>query len=80
MSMRADCRKCMYFAPIEQLDEEKKRKLEKWVEMYRPNEKLLGYCRYFERPVTYYEGSCWAYRKKESISLQQRKLFEYLKQ
>jgi len=72
--MKADCRKCVYFRPVDELSYESRIVLERWVERNRPNEPLLGFCRRFRRPVTYFVGECHGYRPRE---LKQLRLDDY---
>ena len=74
--VKADCRKCKFFKPVEKLSFASRVVLERWVERNRPGEPLLGFCRKFRRPVTYYEGECSGYSPKE---LKQLKLDDYVR-
>jgi len=62
--VKADCRLCIYFVPVEKLSLESRVVLERWVERNRPNEPLLGFCKKFRRPVTYYVGECHGFQKR----------------
>ncbi len=59
----ADCRLCRWFTRVEELDERAREQAEAWVGRYRRGSRLLGYCRYYKRPVTYYEGYCRAFKR-----------------
>ena len=71
---RANCRKCIHFIPVEEMSEELIERAFQWIERNRPGETLLGWCRFYRRPVTYFTGSCPGFRKR---TLKQRTLMEY---
>ena len=73
---RADCRKCIYFIPIEKMSDDLIAKAEEWVEKNRPGEEVLGWCKAYRRPVTYFEGSCPRFTKKV---MNQLKLDDYVR-
>ncbi|MCE4625843.1 MAG: hypothetical protein F7C35_08305 [Desulfurococcales archaeon] len=58
----ADCRRCIYFIPIDELDDYRKELAliheAKW------GRKVLGWCKAREKPITYYEGYCRFYRPR----------------
>jgi len=64
MGRKADCRRCIYFTPVERMPEDLRRRALEWVERRRPGQRLLGWCWHFQRPVTYYEGTCPAFTKR----------------
>ena len=57
-----DCRGCVYFRFPEELDTGFRDWCRRWIEEYRPGERLLGYCTLYRRPVTYYVGSCGGFK------------------
>ncbi len=76
--VRADCRKCLHFVPLEQMDDELLEKVNEWLEKHGVSEevRILGWCNYFNRPVTHYVGSCYGFAKKEDP--RQRTLLDYV--
>ncbi len=68
MAKRADCRKCVYFKPLEEMDWSEKEEALAWIERHRPGRPLLGYCMTYYRPVTHYTGSCYRYKPKKTNS------------
>ena len=78
MPRRADCRKCRYFKPREQMSDDELEKALVMIEKWRPGEPLLGWCQTYRRPVTYYEGSCFRYTPKPAEP-QTRSILEYLR-
>lgn len=61
----ADCRKCIFYIPPENLDEQTRGKALRWIHRRRPGSKLLGWCQVYMRPITYYTGKCQSFRPKE---------------
>ncbi len=59
----ADCRLCKWFTQVEELDERIREQAIAWIAERRTGSRLLGYCRYYNRPVTYYEGYCNAFKR-----------------
>jgi len=56
----ADCRKCVWFIPREAMDDELwSRAIEEWG--YSP-ERIKGWCKAWNKPVTYYQGTCSRFR------------------
>ena len=64
MSREADCRLCKRFIPASEMNDELKEQALIWIAKNRPNEPLLGWCSRFDRPVTHYTGSCYAFLPK----------------
>lgn len=64
MAKRADCRKCVYYLPEEEMDWQEKENALAWIARHRPGKPLLGWCKTYRRPITYYTGSCYRYRPK----------------
>ena len=62
----ADCRRCIHFIPVDALDPGTLEKALVWVAKHRPGAELKGWCRYYERPITYFTGRCRAFRAKQS--------------
>jgi len=63
----ADCRKCIWFVPRDAMDDELwSRAVEEWC--YEPR-KVKGWCRAWNKPVTYYRGTCSRFRDAEKCSL-----------
>ena len=77
MARFADCRKCVHFVPYEQLDDETREQALVWVEKFRPGERLLGWCNAYNRPVTYYVGSCYRFMPKPTPKA--KRITEYLR-
>ncbi len=73
---KVDCRKCRYFVPVRDLDEVIIHDTYVWIEKFRPGKDLLGLCRRFNRPVTYFIGYCKYFMPKENKN---RTLSEFLK-
>ncbi len=61
----ADCRKCVYFIPVEEMSDYDRENALRWVRRRRPHARLLGWCKAYERPVTYYKGDCPRYVRRE---------------
>ena len=72
-----DCRRCAFFVPFEKMNNLERRVA--YETMIRRKKKVvLGYCRRFNRGVTYYFGSCYGFQPKNSPE-RLRKLIEFLK-
>jgi len=54
----------MYFIHVDDLSEDQLERGWVWIAKYRPGSELLGYCNYYNRPITYYKGRCRAYTPK----------------
>ena len=78
MSKRADCRKCVFFVPAERLDDDTRERALIWIEKWRPGARLLGWCRAYGRPVTYYTGTCYRYRPRSPAPPAKKSILEYL--
>jgi len=63
--MVVDCRRCRFFVPVRDLDELTIHDAYVWIEKNRPGAELLGWCRRYNRPVTYYRGRCSGFQPKE---------------
>jgi len=64
----ADCRKCVYFVPRDQMNEEHWDVVAReWFWM--PPKKIKGWCKAWSKPVTYYVGKCSKFRDVERCSL-----------
>ncbi len=68
-----DCRKCVFFIRFDDLDDELKEKATEQA-AWRGGEPL-GWCKYFNRVVTYYRGYCSAYTPKQ---INQQSLKKYI--
>ncbi len=64
MSREADCRLCKRFIPESEMNEDLKEQALIWIAKNRPGKRLLGWCSRFNRPVTHYTGSCYAFLPK----------------
>lgn len=58
MGRWVDCRRCRFFTRVEELDEGAVERALAWLSRRRPGARLLGWCGFYMRPVTYYEGYC----------------------
>ena len=67
-SKLADCRKCIYFVPVEKFEENDMLDLLEEVEIYRAKHgiEILGWCDRFRRFVKYYKGRCRGFEKQYS--------------
>lgn len=72
----ADCRLCVFFRPVDMLSEELRLKARAWIQRHRPGAELLGYCLSYNRPVTYYIGTCPRF-KPNWQGVQSRALVEF---
>ncbi|MEB3759756.1 MAG: hypothetical protein GSR81_02810 [Desulfurococcales archaeon] len=61
----ADCRKCIYFIPIDELTDVYRKELALVLEA-KWGWKVLGWCKAREKPITYYEGFCRRYKPRPS--------------
>ena len=57
---------CRFFIPKEQLDPVTLEQAYVFIAKYRPDQHLLGWCRRYRRPVTYYTGRCSGYTPKDN--------------
>ena len=66
----ADCRKCRYFVPFEELgDGMKEEAASKAFRMGRDPNRVLGFCMRKRIPITYYEGYCKDFTKRRPTQL-----------
>jgi len=80
----ADCRLCKRFISLARLKADPLGRglledAEEYIRKYRPNERILGWCSYFNRPVTYYEGNCSAFLPKRKNLEKNMLLTDFLK-
>ena len=64
MAREADCRLCKRFVPEHEMSDDLKEQALIWIAKNRPGKRLLGWCSRFNRPVTHYTGSCYAFLPK----------------
>ena len=62
--MRANCRNCKHFIPRYKMTRSQLEEAMIRLKYYMPGAKLLGYCEAHNKPITYYEGSCYRYSPK----------------
>ncbi len=73
--MLADCRKCVYFIPIEKFEEYDMLDLLDEAESLKHHGiTILGWCNRFHRFVKYYKGKCRGFARK---AIKQHTLKEY---
>ena len=77
MARLADCRRCICFRLLGELQPELAEEARRWVEANRPGERPLGDCERFRRPVTYYVGRCSGYQPRQ-LNIKNRTLDEFL--
>ena len=77
-SRRADCRLCERFKPLDVLPPSLVERAYEWVHHNRPGEEPLGWCHAYNRPVTYYEGTCPRFKEKPPVFLRTRRLDEFI--
>ena len=64
--------------PAEDLGEDLRKQALEYIRRYRSGARLLGYCRFYRRAVTYYEGYCRAFSRLPDPPPGVRPLTEYM--
>jgi len=66
MARWADCRRCIWFDSVSEMDDEERKRAYRVLERIRPGSRLLGWCRFYKRPVSYYVGFCRGFKPRPS--------------
>ncbi|RLG82588.1 MAG: hypothetical protein DRO39_09435 [Thermoprotei archaeon] len=64
MAREADCRLCRHFIPVFLMSGKLREEALIWIAKNRPNAHLKGWCRKYNRPVTYFTGTCFSFSPK----------------